>query len=71
MLTLDMFLSVFRYRHLFSVFTLVCTALQCTYSGSSSLNLQRHMARGRVRLEGVSAYEWTIVCEVHMGSAVQ
>lgn len=70
-LPLDIFLSDTRYRHPISVVMFTCTHPRCSHSCSTSINLQSHMARHHVRLEGSSACESTVVHEVQVKTVGQ
>lgn len=70
-LILDTFLSASWYKPLHSVIILAYTHQYCTYFISSSRILQHRMVRGRVSLEGTSAYEAIVAHEEQFGSAVK
>lgn len=49
----------------------VCMNQNCKCSISSYLNMRDQMATCRVRLRGLSAFEVTVMYELHVGSAMQ
>lgn len=71
MLTLNIFRSASRYRHLCFIIMYVCTHSPHTYSSTSSYSLPHVMARCRVSLEDCRACEATVLVEVQVGSAAQ